>query len=138
MNKWVFVIAALFVFGLTACDMGSEPEESDGNGDVTFSEDVQPIFTDNCAFSGCHGTSNTQQNLVLTEGEAYGNIVDVASEERPDLDRVEPGAPDSSFLYLKLQENPPARARMPLNGPYLSEGQIETIGTWIEEGAENN
>lgn len=139
MHKGLPVFIALLIVGLMGCDLGTDPEDANGeNGEVTFSEDVEPMLANNCAFSGCHGTSNTQQDLVLAEGEAYNNLVDVPSREMPELDRVEPGEPDSSFLLLKLKPNPPAGGRMPQGGPYFSDEQIETVETWISEGAEDN
>jgi hypothetical protein len=52
---------------------------------------------------------------------------------------VVPGDPDSSYLIHKLEGGPNiAGVRMPLNGPYLQEGQVLVIRRWIEIGAPNN
>ncbi len=140
MHRGLVLFIGLFIVGLAGCDLGTEPEEGNGdeNGEVSFAEDVQPIFTENCASAGCHGTSNTQRNLVLVSGQASENIVNVPSEWMPEMDRIEPGKPDSSFLLLKVKPNPPQGSRMPLGGSPLTDGQIEMIESWIEAGAENN
>ncbi|MBS1271122.1 MAG: Chitodextrinase [Candidatus Marinimicrobia bacterium] len=108
------------------------------NHTVSFTNDIQPVFTENCAFSGCHGTSNPQQGLVLAEGEAYGNIVNVPSQEESGYDLIEPNMPDSSYIYLKIQPDPPSGEQMPRGGPYLDSETINMIETWISEGALNN
>ena len=70
---------------------------------------------------------------------AYANLVNVASRGKPSAIRVAPGEPDSSYLVHKLEGGPAiAGQRMPLNGPYLTAGQIAVIRRWIDEGAANN
>jgi len=142
MNKIKFPVLGLLAMvsiSFIGCDMGTQPKDTgNGNGSATFSGGVQPIFNNNCAFSGCHGTSGPQGGLVLAEGEAYDNIVNVPSSEVSSYNRIEPNKPDSSFLYLKINSNPPSGARMPYGGPYLSDSQISTIETWINEGAKDN
>lgn len=138
---WLIILVG---FGLTQCDMGTQPKDTgdnnppDTSGTVSYSQDVQPIFTNNCAFSGCHGSSGTQQNLVLEEGVAYDNIVSVPSQEMSQYNRIEPGKPDSSYLYLKINPSPPSGSRMPQGGPYLSDSQISTIENWVIDGAKDN
>src|SRR5450432_51108 len=44
---------------------------------VSFAGDVQPIFTTNCAKSGCHSSNAPMQGQDLSEGNAYANIVGV-------------------------------------------------------------
>jgi len=132
-------LLALAGVSFMSCDMGTQPKDTGNNsGSTTFSEGVQPIFNNNCAFSGCHGNSGPQGGLVLAEGKAYNNIVSVPSSEVSGYNRIEPGKPDSSFLYLKIKSNPPSGARMPYGGPYLSDSQISTIETWISDGAKDN
>ncbi|HKJ68993.1 MAG TPA: Ig-like domain-containing protein, partial [bacterium] len=105
---------------------------------ISFGDDVQPIFSVNCAVSGCHNAATATQGLSLESNDAHANIVDRPSSEMQSLDRIEPGDPANSFLYLKLNPSPPSGQRMPFGGPYLSEEQILTIRFWIEQGAQNN
>jgi len=105
---------------------------------VSLSANVQPIFSVNCAVSGCHNAATATQGLSLESNDAHANIVDRPSSEMQSLDRIEPGDPANSFLYLKLNPSPPSGQRMPFGGPYLSEEQILTIRFWIEQGAQNN
>ena len=71
--------------------------------------------------------------------QAYGDIVDVASVEQPSLDRIEPGDPEASYLYLKVTGDPSiSGAQMPLTGQPLSQSQIDDLRSWIEDGAPDN
>ena len=51
--------------------------------------------------------------------------------------RVEPGRPDRSYLYCKLQPDCPDRvgARMPADGAPLSTADLEAVRRWIAAGA---
>jgi hypothetical protein len=56
--------------------------------------------------------------------------------------RVDPGHPETSLLYLKVQNPPPAGLcgdTMPGGGnPALSDKDIAQIAAWIDAGAMNN
>jgi hypothetical protein len=54
--------------------------------------------------------------------------------------RVKPGDAANSVLYRKVAASVPAElgSRMPLNYPKLTADEIETVRTWIREGARNN
>ena len=130
-------IGILLMIGFTGCDSGSNPTGANDNTpieDVSFSNDVQPIFNNNCV--GCHPGNG---NLSLAASESYNNLVGVTSNSYAPLKRVVPSNPDSSVLYQKILANPDLSVgqRMPQGGA-LSSNQIETIGTWIEEGAKDN
>jgi hypothetical protein len=89
----------------------------------------------------CHNTPNRffVGRLVLEHDVAYDNLVNVPSVLKPSEMRVVPGDPERSYLIHKLEGRPTITgARMPLNGPYLTNGQIDVIKRWIEEGAQNN
>ncbi|MGD8418782.1 MAG: hypothetical protein PVH91_17090, partial [Pseudomonadales bacterium] len=102
----------------------------------TFGQ-VQQVFTNNCAFSGCHAGASPQQGMDLSEGQAYANIVNVPSQEMPSLDRIEPGDPDNSYLVRKI-EGTGLLERMPAGSPPLSDATIQLIRDWVSAGAPNN
>lgn len=107
-----------------------------------FARDIQPIFTSNCALSGCHAGTAPQQGQNLSAGVAYANIVCVASGERAGMMRVRPFQPDSSYLVHKIQGTQAdvggSGGQMPLGGTPLSQQQIALIRAWIAAGAPNN
>jgi hypothetical protein len=137
-------IAAFALVTMGCTDEASDPV-GPGDGDpptsVTFAGAVQPIFTSNCAFAGCHAGAAPQMGMDLSAGAAYANIVGVGSVQLPSMDRVEPGQPDSSYLVLKLEGRAGTvggvGTRMPLGGQ-LTTAQIDTIRVWISGGALEN
>lgn len=95
-------------------------------------ERVVTTFGESCARAGCHADPNPQQGLNLSREQFYASTIDVPSSERPELKRVHPGEPDSSYLVMKIEGHPDiVGTRMPFTGEQLSEEEVETIRTWI-------
>jgi hypothetical protein len=70
---------------------------------------------------------------------AYGNIVNVASTERPNLERILPGDAANSYLFQKVTGAAGiAGSRMPKGGSPLPPADIELLRQWINAGAPNN
>lgn len=131
----LFLGALLGLFALS-CEHAGPLEVG---SDATLSNIQANIFTTSCAFSQCHGGDFPKQGLDLTAGRSYASLVGVQSQERPALDRIEPGEPDNSYLYLKITGDPSiAGDRMPFGAPALSSDKIDLIRQWIIEGAQNN
>lgn len=111
-------------------------------GGACFARDIQPIFTSNCALSGCHAGTAPQQGQNLSAGVAYASIVCVASAERTGMMRVRPFQPDSSYLVHKIQGTQAdvggSGGQMPLGAMPLSQQQIALIRAWIAAGAPNS
>lgn len=99
---------------------------------------IETIFTNNCTFSGCHSGSSPQQGQNLTAGQAYTNIVGIASSEVPGLQRIEPGNPNDSYLIQKIEGRAAVGSRMPLNRAPLPAQQIQDIRDWVSAGALEN
>jgi len=139
---FLFVVAACVGDG-TGLDENGNPIGTPAPGDsVTLSGDVQPIFTANCAVSGCHAGTSPALGQNLSAGQAYAAIVNVPSQEAPDLMRVRPFLPDSSYLVHKIEGTQGSvgggGSRMPLSGSPLTAEQIATIRAWITAGALDN
>jgi len=66
---------------------------------VSFVRDLVPVLRANCAT--CHLTGSEAGNLALHPGAAYKNLVGVQSIESKWL-RVKPGAPDESYMLMKI------------------------------------
>jgi hypothetical protein len=95
---------------------------------LSFSGDIQPIFTKNCIDSDCHSGGNPPGGLNLSEGKSYQVLSKKGSGYLSTSD------PKSSLLYSKLvTKNDP----MPPDKP-LSSCEIESIRKWMEQGALNN
>ena len=132
-TKWQIASLACFaaILGLVfPANAASQPA-------VSFSKQVLPIFQAHCVM--CHGpggVGNTSAGLDLStfHGLKSGSIGGVA---------VVPYHPERSQLIRFIKTNwdskaPPNAVRMPPVGDQLSSQDIETIDSWIKQGAKNN
>lgn len=103
---------------------------------VSFVRDIAPVLREQCA--SCHLTGQEAGRLALHPGAAYGSLVGVPSTESK-LMRVKPGAPDESYMLLKLEgrhlDAGGTGARMPLGAPPLDGPTLQRIRAWIGAGA---
>jgi len=116
----------------------TETVAEQGTGGVSFKNDIAPLFS-KYGCTGCHGGSGGL-SLGTTP---HKNIVGVASTQKPDLKRVEPGQPEKSMLYLKVEAKTkgtaaPAGSPMPLNSKTVSQEDLDKLKAWITEGAKDN
>lgn len=108
---------------------------------VSFAGDVLPIFTANCALTGCHTGPSPEEGLDLRPGRAFATLVNVTSRECGQFKRVQPGQPSASYLVFKIVGPPQpcfSGDRMPDGAPPLSAADQATIQAWIMQGALNN
>lgn len=100
----------------------------------TFEGIQTKLFNTTCALSGCHGDNGTQANLLLVEGEAYANLVNVQSYLFPQMVRVEPGDAENSLIIKVLRGE---LLQMPPDSK-LDAAIIDSVAMWINNGALNN
>jgi hypothetical protein len=112
---------------------------------VSFEQNIQQgILNPHCALSGCHTGLSPTGEMDLSEGFAgnsYPRLVNVASVGVPAKVRVKPSSTTDSYLYMKITGAagifgtimPP-----PSTTDTLSQQEIQTIATWINQGAQNN
>jgi len=131
--------AILLVLIILGCGGSDKPTSSNGTvkEDPLFAADIQPILNASCARSGCHN-STASAGMNLSSGQAYANIVNVASSEVPSRKRVLPNDAENSYLVMKLEGRQTSGGRMPLGGGSLGSTQIQLIKNWINQGAKNN
>ncbi len=86
---------------------------------VSFSSDLQPIFTTNCALSGCHVKGSQQPYLSadVSYQQLLGGFVNTIK-------------PDQSEIYIQINGN------MQVHIPNADDRQ--KIYDWIRNGAPNN
>jgi hypothetical protein len=153
MKAYIIPIAAFaFTFSLLSCQHqpflnengGSDPTDEIIDTDavdfvintqacednvIYFENEVLPIFISNCAISGCHDAQSAEDGVVL---------VDYTTIRR----KMTPGDPNDSEYYTVLldTESDELMPRDPKTGKGFSlpAEQINTIKTWIEQGAKNN
>lgn len=137
-----YVVIIVVLFFSCSSDSPTDPGTNNNNNTntssdlSTFSEIQKKIFNPTCAVSGCHTGANPPNNLDLTEGNAYSNLVNVNSVENPALKRVQPGDDGQSLLIKKLKGD--GTTRMPPVGSALSNDVIDSVAKWINSGALNN
>ena len=90
------------------------------------------VFDASCAFSGCHGGTQSPQ---LTADVAYDNIVN-KSGPSSSFSYITPGKPQESYLFLKIIGAPGITgSRMPRGSGPLDQVLIDSVRSWIERGA---
>lgn len=142
-NTLLLVVICSLGLVVVSCGDNSTGANGGGNGtgngdgdtptEPTFSN-VLDIFNNNCGGSGCHIGETTSgvrldsyDNVTNSEGVQYGELV------------VQAGNAAASPLVDKIEsDNPQEGDRMPPNGSYLSNDQIDLIKQWIDDGAEND
>ncbi|MBM2841860.1 MAG: hypothetical protein HW412_2388 [Bacteroidetes bacterium] len=129
------LIAMTLSMAILACK-DDNPTGEDGspsnvifpNSNVSYSQHVQVLFNQACAFSGCHSGSEPSDRIRL---DSYENLMFGVSG----IHVVVPGSPETSTLVSRIQGLPP---RMPPSGNLLNLNQITGIRVWIGEGARRN
>lgn len=137
-----FIAAGIILVSSGCSENASGPSDSGntvppGTSLSKFSEIQSRVFTPTCAVAGCHGGSNVQANLSLSEGNAYNNLVNKQSFRNPNFVRVKPGDSGNSFLIKMLRNTGEGTTVMPPTGK-LSDAVIDSIALWINNGALNN
>lgn len=105
---------------------------------ATLAEIQTAIFTPTCAVSGCHTGATPRGNLNLSSiSESFSNLVNIPTDDATDFIRVVPGAPEDSYIIMKLEAaSGILGSRMPAGGAEaLPVSQINMIRSWISTGA---
>lgn len=106
---------------------------------VSYQKDIVPILEQNCAT--CHLTGEEAGGMSLVGDSAIGFLVGKPSQEAPAVMRVEPGAPDKSYLVMKIEgthlDHGGSGAMMPFGGFPLDAGDVAKIRAWIAQGAKS-
>ena len=101
-------------------------------------DSVQEVFTQNCAFDGCHGGATPHQGLDLTDARtSYRLLVDVAANElQGQFKRIAPGDSANSYLVMKLRDDARIAGQpMPLGGYPMDPALVMKIAAWAQAGA---
>lgn len=116
-------------------DCDGSVDEDVGSERYSHDADIQSIWNAECG-AACHLGSSSSGGISLRDG--YTSMVGVASKDIPSMALVEPGDPDGSYLWLKLNNTHlsagGAGSIMPKSGA-LPSSDLAIIETWILEGA---
>lgn len=99
--------------------------------DVSFQEDVKPILgaCRSCHIPGTDGYKASGFSVDTYEGVMKGTKFGAM---------IEPGSSVSSSLVILLEGKADPAINMPHGKRPLPEKEIDTIKTWIDQGARNN
>ena len=117
----VLMPVLLIMMVLASCEYESvEPVEIDPDTEISFKDDIIPIFNESCNSSGCHGVGDWAPDL--TPENAYealfaGDFIDTAN-------------PENSDLYESMNSGSMTQ--------YSTPTSTQLILTWIEQGADDN
>jgi mono/diheme cytochrome c family protein len=115
-----------------------------GSGKLSFANDVyRKVVLSKCG--NCHNDAPSFGGLAMFPGgpeTAYKNLVGVPSGKEEgylcrgsELNRVEPGNPEKSLMYLKLTA-PPCGGKMPPAAfGTTTQEQVDLVRQWILDGA---
>lgn len=128
MKKFVigYCVAVVIALSFIGCYRDITSPGADPNGppqNVSFSGDVIPILSKNCALSGCHDAVPAHKP-ALTSDKAFGSLTTGGY--------INTLVPDQSVIYKAVKSG-----AMPSSGP-LKSSDIQKIYDWIRTGAPNN
>ena len=125
MTRLLSIVLALLSVALVSPSASAQTPKP-GGGQVSFIQDVAPIFKENCF--GCHGSKNPKGKLDMTKLETLrkGGTKD---------DPVVPGKPDESHLVDVLKATDASRMPPKETGNALAADKIAIIEKWISQGA---
>jgi len=111
----------LGVFMLNSCEYEKiQPEVTPVNPDVSYSQDIQPIFTNGCLGSSCHSGSVPPN---LTADKSYNSL---QSGNYINLDN-----PSQSKIYTEMAPGGNMAS-------HTTPADASLVLQWIEQGAKNN
>ncbi len=111
----------------------------DKKEEVSFKQDVAPIIQKNCI--PCHAEDSFNPSELSLD--SYASLMQGGKHGSP----VKPGKASESILMKKLEGDPPFGDPMPLakkrpdgtkEQRKLSDKELATIRTWINQGAKDN
>lgn len=89
------------VVGLAGLVAAAAAQSGGGQASPAVPDEVKALFKEHCA--GCHKGAFAPKGLKLGPDALPGSVVNVASQEKPDLKLIVPASPDTSYLLMKVR-----------------------------------
>jgi hypothetical protein len=132
------IALTLFLFACKKDDATPAYSPPDGSYKLVF----EKVFKPSCALSNCHSKEGDFGHHGLGNDYTYDHLLTDPVENNEALAAglrlIQPGSPDSSFLYAKIKWDGSAfqfGQKMPTGGLKLTANQIEFVRQWIAAGA---
>lgn len=119
----LLALLSLCIFAFSCTYEKIEPA-ADLPQNVSFKNDLIPLFNQSCNVIGCHSEGGISPDL--SETNAYNSLSTIAN--MIDLD-----TPENSKIYMRMTDT---QSPMPLSGVMPYESKL--VLAWIKEGAKNN
>ena len=133
MSNRIIIILITGITGLLLITTGcykattfSYPTDVEVTRTVSLSTDLVPVFSKNCALSGCHNSGGLKPDL--SADKVYNSLING--------NYVNTGTPESSEIYLWLTGK--RAAAMPVGAPNNPSNINQLVLAWIKQGAKNN
>jgi mono/diheme cytochrome c family protein len=124
----IFLLGA----GIAALMAGAAVLAAGGQTAPAVPDEVKALFKEHCAV--CHKGVFAPKGLKLAPDALPGSVVNVASKEKPDLKRVVPGSPNTSYLLMKVRgaEGISGTIMPPPRKTPLTADEIALLEKWVE------
>jgi len=122
-------LGVILIATITGCRKDStliiQPQAVAVTNAVSFSNDMVPIFTKNCALSGCHADGGHTPHL--SADKAFSSLMSKYIDTK---------TPDNSILYKRLTGK--LSPAMPMGKASNPSNINSMVLAWIKQGAKNN
>jgi hypothetical protein len=132
LKRKVCGVLLLAVFACSRTPVDTRPTDRP----LSYASDVEPLIVKRCLV--CHETKDAKAKLVLEVGTGYAQLVGRASTQIPELNIVEPGSAEDSYLWIKLIDEQSVGKGMPktlFGSKRLPQPELDLIKAWISSGA---
>ena len=130
---------SLISFSFTSCTLvDHDDQKHEGNNSGYASKEVESIFVNSCALSGCHSENSPSNGLNLTlQSELMNGATHrpLANNAHYGGDDVIPFNTEKSLLMQFVKGN--ITSKMSVDHNILTDSQISTLSKWIKDGAKN-
>jgi len=122
--RYKFIALLAFSLFFSSCTYEKIELVTELPQNVSFQNDLIPLFNQSCNAIGCHNIGGIAPDL--SEANAFQNLTSIAN-------MIDLSSPDNSTIYLRMIDT---QSPMPLSGvlPYES----QQVLSWITDGAKNN
>src|SRR5215218_3742326 len=120
---------AVLAAGVVSARGDEKPRPAAGARQVSYLREVRPILAQHCF--QCHGPDEAARKAKLRL-----DLKDKAFAERHGSRVIKPGDPGHSLVWERVaSEDDDTRMPPPGQGEPLTAKQLDTLKTWIEQGA---
>jgi mono/diheme cytochrome c family protein len=117
--------------GIAALVAGAAVLAAGGPTAPAVPDEVIAVFNGHCV--GCHNGVFAPKGLKLDPDALPGSVLNVVSKEKPDLKRVAPASPETSYLLMKVlgAEGISGKRMPPPPKTPLTSDELAVLENWI-------